>query len=158
MLKLAGMIIILIACGGIGLYLYRYTVYCVDYVGGLIDGIKFIRREIEFSEVLLKDAFADAAEYSGVSKDLFLKCSEDLNGYARYVNDEKSDAKTKRICENFFSQIGKSNLENELRLIDTTIDKLIILQCEHKKFSEGTGKLWAKSGILIGMLIVILLT
>ena len=149
---------ILISSGGIGVCFFRYTVYCLNYVNGLIDALKYLRREIEFSETYLADALLKSAEYAGEAKTLFQKCGQDLQNSNTYILNEKADEKTKNICLFFFGQIGKNNLKNELKLIDITVEKLELLQREQKKFSDNTGKLWAKSGFLIGLILVILLT
>ena len=73
MLKLIGLCLIFISCSGIGLCLYRYTVYCVNYTDGLIDALKALKRELEFSEEYIGEALIKVSEFGGEAGTLLKK-------------------------------------------------------------------------------------
>ncbi len=157
MLKLIGLGVIFISCSMAGNVFYRYTVNCCNYVSGLIDGLKCLRREIEFSQEHFSEALIKSSQYAGDARELFKNCGQDFARASEYISSLCVDQRTKNICCFFFGQMGRNSLENELKLIDVTVEKLNILYNEQKKISENNGKLCAKTGVLAGLLFVILL-
>ena len=157
MLKISGLILILFFCSYAGVSFYKTTIYRVGYIADIIEGLRFMRKELEFSEGLLEDVLAAASEYSGKSKNLFMNCAVDFKNCKKNIENENVSPETKTICKKFFGQIGKSNLENELNLIDVTIGQLEALYSQEKAYSEKNGKLIAKTGVLMGLLLFVLL-
>ncbi len=158
MLKIIGLTAVFVACGAFGVNIYKYCVYCLKYTEGLIDGLKYLRREIEFTETYISGALEKASSYAGEAGVLFKKCAGNLKNSSEYIKSENISCEVKKICEYFFSQIGKNNLNNELKLIDITVEKLLFTKEKQREYCEHSGKLYAKSGFLVGLIVVILLT
>jgi stage III sporulation protein AB len=152
-------VFVMIACEMAGNYKNKYL-----YIYGIINGITYLKKEIEYFNYILEEAFINSADFSGTAKEFFLKVGESLKGnkcvnLGNLMADEllTSDDRFKKIILEFGNQIGKSNVENEIITIDNTLIRLNDLYEEYKEEYKKKGTFVYKITILCGIIFVIVI-
>ena len=138
--------------------------YNYEYLTGLINALKYLKKEIVFFSSYLSDALINASEYAGIANNLFEKWGMYLKDDSFTVLDsifvqylKIRDSRVKQILKEFSVQVGTSDTENEEILIDNTIMKLMEISDEYKSTYDEKGKLISRIGIIAGLFLGILI-
>ncbi|MBO5453776.1 MAG: stage III sporulation protein AB [Clostridia bacterium] len=134
-----------------------------EYIEGIIYGLEHLKTEIMFFSALLGKALINSSEFAGNARNLFVSSGNLLIknpslklGDIFFENSECTDYELLTILKDLGAQLGTSDTENEIAVIDSYIEKISSVFEKCKNDYENKGKLIEKVGIITGILIAIL--
>jgi len=163
-LKILGICIFMYICVKVS---YDYKLQLknrYEYVAGIINGLKFLKKEISLFSTFLGEALVLSSEYAGKADLLFKSAGEKIIKDPSYnlgdLFESETTNKDLKVClimKQLGSQLGTGDTENEELIIKSAVNKLEILYNEYLNNYETKGRLINKIGVVSAIFISIII-
>ncbi|MDR2713178.1 MAG: hypothetical protein LBB91_08730 [Clostridiales bacterium] len=170
MLKFAGAILIILACGVGGRLAAVRLLRRLRLIQGLQNGLLALEREISYSSTPLPQALLQAAAAGGEGAAVFevsaryLGTGEGLDpgqalalALAEVEDTSILTDEDRQVLGSFGLGLGLSDGEDQLKRLKMTRQRLLVLEGEAKARWEKDGKIWQSLGWAGGLLLALVL-
>lgn len=160
-MKLIGAVLIFSACTWCGFKVSQSLKNRCVFLERFITALEILKTEIAFSGADLKTAFENAARISGAS--IFSQAAlyiekEGINmAWKRAVEQVAISDADRRLIMLLSSRLGKTDAKGQVRHIEYVSGLVSEAKREAVSRYEGTGGLYRRGGVLLGMFAVLIL-
>lgn len=164
MLKLFGALMTFFACAALGVWLQRRLIKRVQVLDSILGAFAMLRTEISFLQTPLLSA---TEKIAAATKDaLFTKLHMHLRG-GKLPSDAMQGALSELGCVltntdaavllRLSLQLGSSDAESQVQQIDAALEQLRLQRINAQEAVNTNGRLYLASGMLLGVLLVLLM-
>lgn len=166
-MKIFGAISVVLACALLGYDIYIKAVNKLKFTEGLISGFEFCRCEISFTHLTLGDTLIKCSNFAGEASVFFNTIGNALNAEGAILEkvfSNYSNVLKQSVSEDVFAiikdttlQLGTNDVDNQVNLIDSTIEKLNNCKLRQRVFCDKEGTMCKKVSIIVGIAISLML-